>query len=96
MDETASRYGNYELLNKQSRTAYKGRYLTWGVGEGLTPHRKMPLCYGTLQGPWTLTGFLKRPRQRKMDMIAWSLYRAGSLKTVASELAKCNLEPVAV
>jgi exonuclease III len=44
---------------------------------------------------------LKGPIQQKMDMKfgtwnVWSLYRTGSLKAVASELAKCKLDPVAV
>jgi hypothetical protein len=43
---------------------------------------------------------LEWPRQWKMDMMfgTWhvrSLYRAGSLKTVACKLAKYNLDPVA-
>jgi len=44
---------------------------------------------------------LERYRQRKMGirrgtLHVGSLFRAGSLKTVASELAKCKLDLVAV
>jgi hypothetical protein len=52
-------------------------------------------------GSWNSTDSLERPRQQKMNMrfVTWNvrgLYRAGSLKTVASELAKYKLDIVAV
>jgi hypothetical protein len=52
--------------------------------------------------PWTWTDFLnKRPKRKKMDMIfgTWnvrSLYRAGSLRTVAEEISKYKLDLVGV
>jgi hypothetical protein len=69
----------------------------WGLYEGLTTSRRkkkrlFTKCYTGLQ---TWAGSLERPRQRKMDMKfgIWnvrSLYRAGSLKTAASELSEYN------
>jgi len=74
-----------------------------GLGEGIaTPHRKIKEAvtkYYTEPRAWTDS--LERPRQRKVAVRfgTWtvrSLYMAGSLKTVASELAKYNLDLVAV
>jgi hypothetical protein len=54
------------------------------------------------QGPRTLTDLLdKRPKLKQMDMTfgMWnvrSLYRAGSLMTVAKEISKCKLDLVGV
>jgi hypothetical protein len=55
-------------------------------------------CY---TGPQNWTDSLEQPRQHKIDTIfgTWngrSLYRYGSLKTVASELVKHKLDLVAV
>jgi hypothetical protein len=55
-------------------------------------------CYPGFRN-WT--NVLEGPKWRKMDtgFYTWnfrSLYRAGSLKTVASELAKCNFVSCAV
>jgi hypothetical protein len=49
-----------------------------------------------LTGPRNLTYSLERHRQRKIDVRSGSLYRADSLKTVASELAKYNLDLITV
>jgi hypothetical protein len=73
----------------------RGDRRAWGLGEGLTtPHRKKHLVR-----IWTDTS--EQHRQRKMRMgfgtrNFGSLYVAGSLKTVSGELAKCNLDLVAV
>jgi hypothetical protein len=71
-------------LNKQLWTAEKGWSFSLGVGREANN-----------------TAVTKQPRQQKMDMRfgTWnvrSLYRTGSLKTVANEMAKCNLDLVAV
>jgi hypothetical protein len=67
-----------------------------GLGEGLTtPRHKKQLIRKCYTRPRIWTDALERPRLRKIDMIFgnWnfkSLYRVGSLKTVASELAKVH------
>jgi hypothetical protein len=92
-------------LNKQSRTAEKGWSSRLGLGEGLTiPLRKkkkrqvVTKCDVGSQ-MWTET--LERPGQRKMDMRfgicnVKSLYRTGSLRTVAREIPKHDVDLVAI
>jgi len=55
-------------------------------------------CY---TGLWIWVDSQEQPRQWQMDIRfgtqnVRSVYRAGSLKTVASKLAKCKLDLVAV
>ena len=52
-------------------------------------------------GPWNWTDNLKRPWQTKMDMRfgTWnvrSLYRAGALDLVTSEIDRCRMDLVGV
>jgi hypothetical protein len=70
---------------------------------GLTaPHCKNKLVMKCHKGPRTWTNYLdKRPKLKKMDMRfgMWnvrSLYRAGSLVTVAKEISKYELDLVRV
>jgi hypothetical protein len=76
------------ILNKQLQTANKGWSSSLGAGQGA--------CYKMLHRTSDLDGFFEQPRQWKMDvrfgtLKVRSLYKAGSLKTAVSELAKCNL-----
>jgi hypothetical protein len=88
------------ILNKQSRKADKGWSSSLGVELRVTsPHRKMQLVMKYYTE--ALADCLERPRKRKMDMRfgTWnvrSLWRVGSLKTLASELAKYHLDLVVV
>jgi hypothetical protein len=65
-----------------------------------TPHRKKQIRYEKLHKPRTWTDSLDgRPKRRNMDMIFGtgnvnSLYRAGSLMTVSSELSRYRLHLV--
>jgi hypothetical protein len=75
----------------------------WGLGMGLTtPHHKKKLVTKILKKPRTWTDSLdKRPRQKKMDMRCSirkvrSMYRAWSLRAVAKEISKYNLDLVGV
>jgi hypothetical protein len=84
------------ILNKHSQRADKRWSFSLVLGGRLTTlHRKrkkqlVAKCY---KGPQTWTDSLEQPRQREMDMNlgAWnvrSLYGAGSLRAVESELLK--------
>jgi hypothetical protein len=82
------------ILNKQPQIADKGLSPAWGLGVGLTTHRKKNKFVMKCQkGPQTWTDSLnKRPKLWKMDMrfCTWnvrSLYMAGLLMTVASEIS---------
>jgi hypothetical protein len=88
------------VLNKQSGTAeYDWIWSLGGDWELFTSKdQHVTKCYTWLRAG---NGLLERYRQRKTDMNygTWnvrSVYRAGSLTTVASELAKCNLDLVSV
>jgi hypothetical protein len=83
------------ILNKQSRTADRGWPSSFGVGRGANnPSLLKPICVAKyLQGHRKWMDSMARPKHRKMDMRfgTWnimSLYRADSLKTVATELKK--------
>jgi hypothetical protein len=73
-----------------------------GLGGGLTtPPIKLSVCYETLHTASDQEEFFAQSKHRKMDMrfSTWnvrSLYRSGSLKTVAKELRKYKLDLVGV
>ena len=75
---------------------------TWGLGKVLKTHRKNVSCFEPFtQTARTWTDTLVRSKQRKICMrfVTWNvrnLYRAGSLTTVARELARCKLDLVGV
>jgi hypothetical protein len=98
MEETAA--GN--ILSKQSRTDWKWWSSSLGLGVGLTTHRKNKLVTKIRKKPRTWTNSLdKRPKRKKMDVTldTWnvrSMYRAGSLRTVAEEVSKYKLDLVRV
>jgi len=85
MEETASKYGRVaaNIFNKHSRTADKG----WATAA----------CYETLHRVSEFDGFFRTTKATENEYETWnleryrSLYTAGSLKTVASEMAKHNV-----
>jgi hypothetical protein len=92
------------ILNKRSRTADNEWSSSLGVRlwASKTPPVKNKLVTKCHKGPQTLKYSLdKRPKLRKMDMRfgTWnvrSMYRAGSLVTVAKKLSKYELDIVGV
>jgi hypothetical protein len=68
----------------------------------ITPHVKNNIVTKTFTKPRTWTDSLdKRPKRKEMDMRfgTWnvrSLYRAGSLRTVAEEVSKYKLDLLGV
>jgi hypothetical protein len=109
-EETDSRYGGqlriYWISSRGQLTRTGPQ--AWMLGEGLTTlpskkkkKKKKQLVTKCYTGPRDWMESLERPKQRKMDvrLRTWnvtSLYRAGSLKIVWSELAKRTLDLVAV
>jgi len=82
------------MLNKQSRTVDKCGPPAWGLGEELaTPHLKNSLLRNVTQR----FGF-ERFLWNALDSGKWIHLELGVLRVsiVASELAKCNLDLVAV
>ena len=86
------------ILNKQSRTADKRWSSSLGVGEvPTTPHLKTDLVTKRIQLSWAWTDTSVQIKQWKRDTRfgTWnvrSLYRAGSIATVAGELAWYKLD----
>jgi hypothetical protein len=92
-----------DILNKQQRTADRERSSSLGIGRGANNPAPYKILYLTnyLQVPWKWTHSVAQPKRRKMYMRfgtsnVRSLYRAGSLKTVARELGKYKLDLVGV
>jgi hypothetical protein len=91
------------ILNIQWREAAKGWSSSLDVGSGAnnSPQKNkfVPKCH---KGPWIWTDSLdNRPKLKKMGMRfgSWnvtSLYRAGSLATVAEEISKYKLDLMGV
>jgi hypothetical protein len=67
------------VLNKQSRTTDKGCPSAWGLGDGLTPHRKkkqlVTKCYTGLLGLlWTRQWTFEFHKRREISLLAeWLL-----------------------
>ena len=90
------------ILNKQSGQPTRSGPPAWGFGVTLTTsHCKNKGVQKRHTGPPNWTDNLERPWQRKMDMRfgTWnvrSLYRAGALGLVTSELDRCRMDLVGV
>jgi hypothetical protein len=90
-------------LNKQRGQPTRGGPPAWGFGAGLTTsYRKNKLITKCYKGPRTWTDSLgKWPKLQKMNMRfgTWkvrSLYRAGSIMTIAKSISKYKLDLVGV
>jgi hypothetical protein len=96
--EGGCEYTEYAVVDSQLGVLIELRDLARGYQLLTVKTNLLTKCY---TGPRIWTDSLERPGQRKIDMRfktcnVRSLYRAGSLKTVASELSKYNLDLVAV
>jgi hypothetical protein len=86
------------ILHKQSRTPDKFGPPASGLGEVLTtPHHKIGLVGKRIYVPRVWTNLEERHTQWKRDVRfrTWnvkSLYRSGSLSTIASELTRHKLD----
>jgi hypothetical protein len=85
------------ILNKQSQATKQVGSSSFGSWAwGFTPHGKIKLVTECCKGHMTWTDSLERLKLNKIDMRfgTWnisSFYRAGSLRTVARQLAKHEL-----
>jgi hypothetical protein len=87
-----------------SLSSLHGAFSSLGVGRGAkrsSPKKKKQLVTKCHRAPWNWTVSSERPRQRKMDVRfrTWDIRsrcRADPLKIEVSELAKYNLDVMAV
>jgi hypothetical protein len=89
------------ILNKQSRTANNGWSSSFGRRADNPPPYNSVFVTKHYAQPQIRTDYLAQPKHRKMDLRfgTWnvrSLYRSGSLKTLARELGKYKLDLVGV